>query len=401
MTINMLIKFIDSQTYDIRQTRNGRWIDQKCAFDAVSFVADCIVNYLDEGGAQPFQSPNIWHQDYSMEFVQAIFGKPNPKLDSTFDEYNKFFRQPMKMLSAAGILSERKEGTTIQFSVENMDALKFIALRERNSYDFLCVYIEKTLKDSGIWDSFASFFDEQTKERFDECKKSFWNFCHNYTPIGTPIEAGRIFAKVLNPLACKYRKQGTMRGRLSDYAITLDNLRYNKANFIDEYRNKDKAVARGDFQQPSVPSYSDYMVARAIKNLRKFNDTYNNGRSEVTDILGRGPATHMHHIFPKSQYQKIASYMENLIALTSGQHLQEAHPNGNTQIVDKDFQYTCLICKADNIRRNLMGNTGEEVIYNFNDFMYVLDVGLSTNYFEGLPENDFTAVLSGIDINYT
>ena len=143
------------------------------------------------------------------------------------------------------------------------------------------------------------------------------------------------------------------------------------------------------------------MVARAIKNLRKFNDTYNNGRSEVTDILGRGPATHMHHIFPKSQYKKIASYMENLIALTSGQHLQEAHPNGNTQIVDKDFQYTCLICKAGNIRRNLMGNTGEEVIYNFNDFMYVLDVGLSTNYFEGLPENDFTAVLSGIDINYT
>lgn len=142
------------------------------------------------------------------------------------------------------------------------------------------------------------------------------------------------------------------------------------------------------------------MVAKAIKNLRKFNDTYNNGRSEVTDILGRGLATHMHHIFPKSQFHEIAAYIENLIALTSGQHLQEAHPNGNTQMVDKNFQYTCLICKTGNIKKNLLENTGEEVIYSFEDFMHVLDVGLSTDYFESLEENDFNAVLSGIDFNY-
>lgn len=396
----MLIEFIEFHDYDVRKTGNGRWIDQKCAFDAVCFVADCIVNYLDEGGEQPFQSPNIWHQEYSMKYVQALFGKPNPTLDTTLDEYNKFFRQPMKMLSAAGVLSERKEGITIQFSVVNMDALRFIALRERNAYDFLCAYIEKTLKDSDLWDPFASFFDEQTKERYDECKERFWQFCNRYTPIGTSVEAGRIFAKVLNPLACKYRKKGTQRGRMSDYVVTLDNMRYNKANFIDEYRGKDKSVSRGDFQHPEIPTYSDYMVARAKKNLRKFNDKYNNGRSEVTDILGRGIASHMHHIFPRSQFPTIAAYLENLIALTSGQHLQEAHPDGNTQLIDKDFQYTCLICKAGSIQRNITGNTGEEVIYSFYDFMYVLDIGLSTDYFENLAENDFTSVLSGIDFNF-
>lgn len=400
MTSNMMLEFINSHTYDIRQTNNGRWIDQKCAFDSVTFVADCIINYLDEGGEQPFQSPNIWHQDYSMTYVQALFGKPNPTLDTTMDEYNKFFRQPMKMLAAAGILSEKKEGITIQFSVKNMDALRFIAIRERNSFEFLCAYIEKTLKDSGLWDPFASFFDEQTQERFDECKNSFWLFCKNNTPIGTSIEAGRIFTKVLNPLACKYRKRGTMRGRLSPYVITLDNLRYNKANFIDEYRGKDKSVARGDFLQPTVPSYSDYMVARAIRNLRRFNDRYNNGRSEVIDLLARGPATHMHHIFPRSQYPGIAAYMENIIALTSGQHLQEAHPNGNTQVINREFQYMCLICKAGNIQKNLTGGFGEDVVYSFADFMYVLDVGLSTDYFESLAENDFNSVMSGIDFNY-
>ncbi len=396
----MLIEFINSHTYDIRQTNNGRWIDQKCAFDSVSFVADCIVNYLEEGGSQPFQSPNIWHQKYSMSYVQALFGKPNPTLDTTMDEYNKFFRQPMKMLAAAGILSERKEGITIQFSVENLDALKFIALRERNSYEFLCAYIEKVLKDSGMWDSFASFFDEQTEERFEECKNSFWNFCKNFTPINTQIEAGRIFAKVINPLACKYKKRGTLRGRMSAYAINLENLRYNKVNFIDDYRGKDKAVSRGDFKPAIVPSYSDYLVEKAKKNMRSFNEKYNYGRSEVTDAFAKGPANHMHHIFPRSQFPVIAAYLENLIALTSGQHLQEAHPNGNTQQVNKDYQYTCLICKANDIRRNLMGSTGEEVIYNFKDFMFVLDVGLSTDYFEGLAENDFDSVMSGIDFNF-
>ena len=115
-----MIEFINSHTYDIRKTGNGRWIDQKCAFDAVCFVADCIVNYLDEGGEQPFQSPNIWHQEYSMTYVQALFGKPNPTLDTTLDEYNKFFRQPLKMLAAAGVLREDgKKNNTIQFSVEN------------------------------------------------------------------------------------------------------------------------------------------------------------------------------------------------------------------------------------------------------------------------------------------
>ena len=400
MTTNLLIEFINTHTYDIRKTGNGRWIDQKCAFDAVCFVADCIVNFLDEGGEQPFQSPNIWHQDYSMTYVQALFGKPNPTLDTTLDEYNKFFRQPMKMLSAAGVLSEEKKGSTIQFSVENMDVLRFIALRERNSYEFLCEYIEKTLKDSGIWDPFASFFDEQTADRYTDCKDAFWHFCDKYTPIGTEVEAGRIFAKVLNPLACKYRKKGTLRGRISAYAIKLENMRYNQANFIDEYRGKDKAVSRGDFQQPTIPTYSDYTVARAIKNLRKFNDTYNGGRSEVTDALARGIASHMHHIFPRSQFPEIAAYLENLIALTSGQHLQEAHPDGNTQIVDKDFQYVCLICKTANIKRNLIGNTDEEVIYSFSDYMHVLNVGLSTDYFSSLTENDFDAVMSGIDINY-
>ena len=108
----------------------------------------------------------------------------------------------------------------------------------------------------------------------------------------------------------------------------------------------------------------------------------------------------MHHIFPQSEFAEIADYIENLIALTSGQHLQKAHPNGNTRIIDKQYQYTCLIAKTESIRKNIMANKGEPVIYDFAAFMYVLDVGLNTDYFEALPSCDFNSVVTGIEFNY-
>lgn len=142
----------------------------------------------------------------------------------------------------------------------------------------------------------------------------------------------------------------------------------------------------------------EYNVNKAKTYLRKFNDKYFGGRSEYVDILAaHAPATHIHHIFPKSQYPTIAAFYENLIALTPAQHLQEAHLNGNTQIVSLDFQYALLIVKLDHIKRNLEGTDGAEPFYSFKDFMFVLDTGMGTDYFEKIDENDFDTVRSGID----
>lgn len=243
MTSNILQRFLDEHDYDVRKTGNGRWIDQKCALDAVCFVADCIVDYIQNGGQQPFQSPDIWHSEYAIENVQHLFGKPDPTIRTTLDEYNKFFRQPMKMLAAAGVL--REDGVvhnTIQFSVENMDVLEYIALRERNSFEFLCLYIEKTLKDSGLWDSFETFFELQTKESLQELKSRFSVFCIRYTPINTAVEANRIFIKVLNPLACKLHKKGVEKGHLSRAMITYDKIMYNQTNWRDDAVGKDKML---------------------------------------------------------------------------------------------------------------------------------------------------------------
>lgn len=400
MTTNLLEQFLNAHDYDVRKTRNGRWIDQKCTMDELCFVADCVVAYLQDGGKQPFTKTDIWKQPYSIENVQKLFSKPDPTDKSTIDEYNKFFREPLKMLAAAGVLSESKRGSTIYFKVENEAVLDYLSLRERNCFDFLCSYITKTLKDSGLWDAFESFFDEQTKEQYQNVKEKFRKFCWDYTPIENEDEPGRIFTKVLNPLAVLYKKRGSVRGVLSKNIITLEDIKYNRTNFRD--KKKDKNVSRQQAQiiDKTQDVVYDYNVEKAKRRLRKFNDTYNNGRSEITDAMSIGQqATHMHHIFPKNQFPTIADYIENLIALTAGQHLQKAHPAGKTQVIDKDYQYICLLNKTESIRRNLIEGFGEP-LYDFFLFMFVLDTGLSTDYFEALPENDFAQVAAGIEINF-
>ncbi|MCR5140595.1 MAG: hypothetical protein K6B45_10585, partial [Bacteroidaceae bacterium] len=57
------------------------------------------------------------------------------------------------------------------------------------------------------------------------------------------------------------------------------------------------------------------------------------------------------------------------------------------------------INKTENIRRNLLGDFGEP-LYDFDDYMFVLDTGLSTDYFKALPKNDFGQVVAGIAINF-
>jgi hypothetical protein len=403
MTQNLLEQFLNAHDYDIRKTRNGRWIDQKCTMDELCFVADCVVVYLQEGGKQPFQSPDIWHTDYAIENVQKLFSKPDPTDKSTMDEYNKFFRQPLKMLAAAGVLRENgKKRNAIQFSVENEAVLDYLSLRERNCFDFLCSYIRKTLQDSGLWDAFESFFDEQTKENYTIAKDKFREFCWKYTPIkkGKKDEPNRIFTKVLNPLAVLYKKKGTVGGHISKKIITLEDIKYNRTNFRDKKKDKNVSRQHAQLADKVQKSIYDYNVEKAKRRLRKFNDAFNNGRSEITDAMSIGQqATHMHHIFPRNEFPVIADYVENLIALTSGQHLQKAHPAGNTQVIDKDYQYTCLLNKTESIRRNLLENFGEP-LYDFFLFMFVLDTGLSTDYFEALQENDFVQVAAGIEINF-
>ena len=82
--------------------------------------------------------------------------------------------------------------------------------------------------------------------------------------------------------------------------------------------------------------------------------------------------------------------------LTPNQHFSMAHPNNNTQYIDKDFQYICLIAKSTKIHDNLTSSS-EEKFYDFEDYKY----GLETDDFSSIDYLDFAAVVDKIDYFYS
>lgn len=397
-------RFLDEHDYDVRKTHNGRWIDQKCTMDVVCLVSDCIVEYTSNTPDKTFTVNDIWYSDYTVENVQQIFSKPDPT-EKASNEYDKYFGQPIKLLDAAGIIRGEKGGRGYRYSIVNQELLEYISFRERNSYNFLCLYIEKVLKDSGLYRMFEYFFRLQDKNSFKELKDAYTSFTIQNTPINGATECGRIFTKVLNPLACKYKKCGTERGHLSKDIITQDMIMYNQRNWRDILSEKPKDMTRVEYEDTLPKPDNDYMttyrINRAKRNLRRYNDMYREGKTEVFDERHiMDPATQMHHIFPANEFPSIADYLENLIALTPTQHFTYAHPNNNTQYIDRAYQYLCLIAKTGAIRDNLLGKKHEPIIYDFYLYQTVLNTGLETDEFLEVQEMDFEGLLNRIEKYY-
>ena len=319
MTENEIISFLNNKNYDIRVHNNARWIDQKCTPDVLCIVADCIINYLDEyGDEKVFTSNDIWFSEYAIHNVHDIFSKVKVDSSSASNEYDKFFGQPIKLFAYAGLLNESKNGRSNIYEIANREILEFIAIRERNALIFLTHYISKVLSDSDLTSAFDEFFQVQTKDSYNKIKDKFFTFTVTHTDIGSKgsdgkLECGRIFTKVINVLAFKYRKRGTERGHISKYAVTYDMLMYNRDNFRDIYADKPKDVARKDFlaSQHIVvnEAYFTYQSQKAKSRLRKYNEKYRNGMSEMPNDNEK--ATHIHHIFSASEYPEISFYLEN------------------------------------------------------------------------------------------
>lgn len=400
--------FLSTRDYDLRKSGYGRWFDQKCTPDVVSFVADCVVMYYEQRGNKLFTIKDIWFSDYAKENAMGSFRKPNPETPTSQHEYDKFFGQPLLLLAYAGVLQLRKTGNKNYFYVNNFDMLQYIAMRDRNAIDFMYGYIEKVLKDSFQYRNFVRFFERQNAEEYFNLKRSFEIFLHTYTPIKKHLECGRIFSKVLNILAYGNEKKGTQAGHISANKIELSDLMYNSDNFRDIYANKPKGLTRAEYRETlNITSdstynnaFSTYQIARAKRYVRDYNAKYCDSYSEIFkyDMQDSAEATYIHHIFPKSGFPEIAHFMENLIALTPNQHWNKAHPHGNTQIIDKSFQQILIICKCDTIRTDYIEKRG---IYDFNKLLVVLNTGLDTEVFDEIDYLDFDEVIKQVNRIYT
>ncbi len=369
---NQIIKYLDKYNFDIRVSKDARFMDQKVTPDVLCIVADCIINYIDNTSNKEFTSSGIWKYDYSNENVMDIFGKTNVNNPKAKNEYNKFFQQPLKALSYAKILNERKVGNTIYFSIENYKILEYISYKEKHSLEFLNIYLEKVLKDSEIWYMFDKFFNDNTKDNFDILKSKYENFIIKNTPKNGKTEVRRIFTKIINPLSFMRKKHGTKKGRFSKDIISRDKLMYNRKNWRD--LSKKKAETREEFEmrigmeKNKQNAYVKYTLNKAKNIIKKLHFP----ESEIQDEFSVGDARDIHHIFMKSQYPEISTYIENLILLTPTQHLTKAHPN-DTNIINKDYQLLCLLAKSDSIEKY-------NYIYSKEDFLYVLKIGLKQNF---------------------
>ncbi len=396
--------FLNIKNYDLRISGNGRWIDQKCAADVVTVVADCIMNFGFSHKKEFFTTLDVWHYDYTVENVEAIFRKPGVEHISAKNEYDKFFQQPMEMLAYSGVLRKEKRGSRNYYAIANAGVLEYIALRERNALFFLRTYIECVLRDSGIYHLFEDFFRLQTKDSYADMKQGYADFIMQHTKINGAVECNRIFIKVLNPLAYYNRSCGTEKGRMSEQPITYDMLMYNRNNFRDIYANKPKGITRKEYAAEHSAEINDayyhYQSAKAKRFLRIFNDQTRNGKTEHLDgIHINDRAIHMHHIFPETEFPEICSYLENIIALTPTQHLGYAHPNGRTLEINNAYQHLLLLSKADRIQENLNSATVEH-IYDFSNLLYVLNIGFDDDVVLDIADMDFASVVNAINVHY-
>ncbi len=407
MTEQNIREFLQEKNYDLRiNANNGRWIDQKCTPDVLWSISDFVINYVDNV-KDTFTVSDIWQSEYAKQTIKETFSKPDTDDSSAENEYDKVFSQPLCLLCYADIIEDTATGNRHLYKVKRRDVLEYIARNDVFSLRFLTEYIEKVLKDSGLYTAFEEFFEAQTKGAFAVLKTTFVNFYHRYTPIKGEYEPKRIFTKVINPLAFKYRKHGTERGHMSPDVINRSDMMYNRDNFRDVYRDKPKGMSRKDWlsQNPTIDirvGYFEQMMNAAKRLVRTTNDSVRGGISELTQFniehQDMAPATQIHHIFPKNEFPDIMHYAENLIALTPNQHYGFAHPNNNTQIIDVDAQKVLLVAKTSSIRKNITEE--RDVIYSFGNLLYVLNNGWDDETVLEIPDGDYNSVMHSINYHY-
>ena len=361
--------------FDIRQTHDARYVDQKCTPDIVCFIADCILNT--SCATKTFTINDLWDERFFIDNCRVIFGKPSPADPSARNEYNKVLCQPLKLLAYAHVLTVSKDDRILYFSVANTEILEYISVKERNAYNFMLKFFGKVLSDSGlmrIFDEYKESCISDPKLAKTEIYAKYQRFISANTPSHSKTDVDRIFHKVFNLFAYS-NMLPVSNGKTLDWY----DLMYNRVNWRDKDK-KQKGLTRQqaatvDREQMNRDFYIDYQVNKAIRKVRERQGTI----SEVHDELAIGVATEVHHIFPKSEFPELASYFENLILLTSSQHRQKAHPGSNFHLIDKEYQLMCLMAKSRTVEDYI--NTYGETFYSKKSFLQVVNTGISCESF--------------------
>lgn len=386
MTEQEIKTYMAGVNLKIETFSDARFMDQKCIPDVVCAVAECILDYVDNGHHDGFTKNDIWHSEYAHNLITTSFSKPDLSEKSAEKEYDKFFGQPMRLMAYAGVLKRTVIKNVNHYSIENRELLEFISLRERNALVFLNAYLEKLANDNHLMAFFDDFFRAQDKDSLIILRDKLNHFYWDNTAVQGDYEPPRIYNKIINIFAFIRKKKGTDTGRLSDNAITLADIRYNTINWRDK---KEKSMTRQAFREMASRQAEDKTtyLHYSIEKAKRFVRMVESDCSEIHRFAPKYSPTQAHHIFMASDFPELADCPENIICLTPTQHYNMAHPNNRTSVVDLDYQIVCLLCKLDSIEIN---NRNGKDDYSLVEFTNVLNTGLGTDYFT--PQMDYEEV---------
>lgn len=300
------------------------------------------------------------------------------------DEYNKVSSYQLGLFEYAGII-ERVDERPMRYKIIRRDVLQELAINDLNASKFLTEYTEKLIRDNGLWSSFESYLRNPTQQGYMEFKEAYWRWARRNTGVRTtnPQHSYRVFNKIFNILCYKYRIPGQSASNVIDGVCPYNFLIYNRKNFRD--KDKPSGMTRREYTDTILSQIdSEGVVGTLLKKAkeavaRKYED------SEVKNpeygyLPNKG--IHVHHILPVHAYREFSLVRENLIALTPGQHLSDAHPMGNTRLIDRHYQAICLLQKLNSIRESI---ANQEDFYEPSRFIdivnacYGLDLGLETS----------------------
>lgn len=365
---------LNNKDLDIRKTRYSRFMDQKVTPDVLSFIADCIINYIYSNPETPFTRKDITNSEYFSKNVTYIYHKPMPNNSKTAREYDKFVGQPLRMMTYAGILEATTINRGYSYKVSNLDLLDQISRNQYNAFECMYVYLEKVLKDSGFYKHVEEYITKCkegtcTNSDLQMLKQSFVLFIRGNTNINRTLEVNRIFPKVINIFAVKNSIPGIQSGRITKQSFYMQDLMYNAVNFRDKW--KDKAISRQEAIRNVEEDNHKYQISKAKALIKRIHTS-----SELNDRWNNGVATQVHHIFPEKMYPAYSAYTENLILLTPDQHNVKAHPNNNTAQIDPIYQKSCVLAKINSIRRSIEAG---ETYYSIDRLRELLVDTLSLN----------------------
>lgn len=374
---DLLKQHFNQLDLDIRKQTPGysRFMDQKVTPDVLRFVAECIIEYVGSNPKYLFTASEIEHSAYFVKNVSREFNKPTPGDKRTAHEYDKWPAQIIQTLRFAGVLEEKGiKGRAAGFMVVKPEILEYIAERSQNAYTFLFQYLTKLLKDSGFYRHFERYRDiylegKLHKVDFQELKERFESFIIGHTRIKKKYEPRRIFPKVINIFASEFRIPGTIGGHMSKFPFLMSDLVYNRINFRD--KRKPKGISRQEQLGQERLAERNNPMHRIVSAKKRIKELHTG--SEVHDQWAIGEATQVHHIFPENEFPQLADRLENLIRLTPTQHYTKAHPGNHTTIINREYQYMCLIEKTHSIEESIRKGQFD---YSREAFIGMINAGL-------------------------